>query len=312
MSAAPDRLPLPQAGRYHARSRIFLAASAIPIAAVLLCFAVIAAGLFLSAPVRVAIGPVPDGLAAEAVEIASESGATLRGWFVPGRVGGGAVVLMHGVHSNRLSMVRRARFLSAAGFAVLLFDFQAHGESSGDRITFGAREALDARSAVAYVRRRLPQERVGALGTSLGGAAILLGPDPLKVDAIVLEAVYPDIHTAVENRIRAVLGLAGSLVAPPVTWLFGLLVPPLLGIRAADLRPIERIAEVTAPVLIASGTRDDRTTMANTKALFSRARAPKQLWAVEGARHVDLEAYAPDDYRWRVLPFLVERLQQPR
>src|SRR5262249_48872686 len=161
---------------HRLRSAILFVVTALAIAVALLCFAVIGAGLFLSAPVHVAVGPVPDGLAAEPVEIASESGAALRGWFVPGRAGGGARVLMHGVHANRLSMVRRARFLSEAGFAVLLFDFQAHGESSGDRITFGVREALDARSAVTYARRRLPRERVGALGSSLGGAAILLGP----------------------------------------------------------------------------------------------------------------------------------------
>ncbi len=40
--------------------------------------------------------------------------------------------------------------------------------------------------------------------------------------------------------------------------------------------------------------------------------APKSFWAVEGAGHVDLEAYAPDDYRQRVFPFLIARLQQPR
>jgi hypothetical protein len=32
----------------------------------------------------------------------------------------------------------------------------------------------------------------------------------------------------------------------------------------------------------------------------------------EGARHVDLEAFAPEEYRRRVLPFLIERLQQGR
>jgi hypothetical protein len=47
--------------------------------------------------------PPPD-LHAQTVTIPSKSGATLRGWFIVGRPGGGAVVLMHGIHSNRLSM----------------------------------------------------------------------------------------------------------------------------------------------------------------------------------------------------------------
>ena len=41
-------------------------------------------------------------------------------------------------------------------------------------------------AAVAFVRARLPGERVGAIGVSLGGAAALLGPAPLAVDALVV------------------------------------------------------------------------------------------------------------------------------
>ncbi|MGA7486977.1 MAG: alpha/beta fold hydrolase [Xanthobacteraceae bacterium] len=285
--------------------------------AVLLAGAVVAVGLFLSAPARAKIGPPPADLRAEEVTIPSASGAALRGWFVEGRPGGGAVVLMHGVRDNRLSMLRRARLLGAAGFSVLLFDLQAHGESGGDRITFGHLEALDARAAVAFVRRRLPAERIGTIGVSLGGAAALLGPAPLPVDALVIEAVYPEIGSAVSNRIRSVLAsvvgpAAGGLVARPLARLFELLLPPFVGVAPGDLRPIDRIAEVTAPVLVAAGTRDDRTTIAEAVEIFQRAPEPKLLWAVEGAGHVDLEAYAPDDYRRRVLPFLAERLRQIR
>jgi fermentation-respiration switch protein FrsA (DUF1100 family) len=64
------------------------------------------------------------------------------------------------------------------------------------------------------------------------------------------------------------------------------------------------------PILIASGTSDDRTTIAETTAMFDRAKDPKLFWGVAGARHVDLEVFAPDEYRKRVLPFLVENLQQ--
>jgi fermentation-respiration switch protein FrsA (DUF1100 family) len=276
----------------------------------LLVASVIAVGLFLSAPARATIGTPPDDIHAEQVVIASASGATLRGWFVAGRPGGGAVVLMHGVQGNRLSMLPRARFLSAAGFSVLLFDFQAHGESTGDRITFGRREALDAHAAVAFIRRRLPDERIGAIGSSLGGAAALLGPGPLPVDALVLESVYSEIGTAIANRIRATLPIVGGLAARPLAWLFERLLPPVIGVSPADLRPIDRIGDVTVPVLVAAGTRDDRTTIIEATAMFERAHEPKWLWPVEGAGHVDLEAYAPGEYRHRVLTFLTERLRQ--
>jgi fermentation-respiration switch protein FrsA (DUF1100 family) len=277
---------------------------------VLLVAGVIAVGLFLSAPARAILGAAPADIPVENVSIASASGATLRGWLVPGRPGVGAVVLMHGVHGNRLSMLRRARLFHAEGFAVLLFDFQAHGESTGTRITFGRREGQDAAAAIAHLRARLPNERIGAIGSSLGGAAALLAPTPLDVDALVLEAVYPDIGAATANRIRAVLGSVAGVVASPVTTLFEGLLPPFLGVSAADLRPIDHVGAVRAPLLLAAGTRDDRTTVAEVRAMFARANEPKRLWLVEGAGHVDLEGFAPTDYRDHVLAFMIETLQR--
>jgi hypothetical protein len=67
---------------------------------------------------------------------------------------------------------------------------------------------------------------------------------------------------------------------------------------------------VTAPVLIASGTHGFRTNRAEAVAMFERARSPKSLWLVEGAGHTDLERYAPDEYRSRIVPFLVETLRR--
>lgn len=293
-------------------SPIRQAVGIIFVSATVLMGAVVAFGFVLSAPARAVIGAPPPDLDAEPVAISSTSGATLSGWLVTGRPGTGAVVLMHGFRRDRLSMIGRARLLSAAGLSVLLFDLQAHGESTGSRITFGRLESLDARAAVAFVRRRLPAERVGAIGISLGGAAALLGPGPLPVDALVLEGVHPDLVTATANRIRSVLGPILSVIfAPPLTELFELLLPITLHLELAGLRPIDRMAAVTAPVLVASGTSDSHTRLGEAMAMFDRARDPKLFWAVHGAGHVDLEAYAPAEYRAHVLPFLIDKLRLP-
>src|SRR5215471_3754343 len=196
---------------------------AILLAAVLLLTSVIGAGFYLSAPSPAVIGPPPPDLGAEAVTIASPSGSALKGWYIAGRAGGGAVVLLHGVNANRLAMLRRARLFKAEGFSVLLFDFQA------------------------------PGERVGAVGSSLGGAAAVLGPKPLAVDALVLESVYSEIGTAIANRIRVVLGArVGGLVAQPMALLFEVVLPPFLGMRPAELRPIDHMATIATPLLVAA------------------------------------------------------------
>lgn len=259
----------------------------------------LAAGLRLAAPRPLPMPLPPPG--AEAVEFPSETGLPLRGWWMPGEPGAGAVVLLHGAWESRLRMRNRAERLRAEGFSVLLFDFQAHGESPGDRITFGAREALDARAALAFVRGRLPPgERVGAIGFSLGGAAVLLAGPPWP-DAVVLEAVFASFGNAVRDRLRARLGALPAAVLTPA---FRLLAPLRLGAGWRGLRPVDRIGEVPGPVLILSGAEDARTRPEEARALFDAARGPKRLVLVPGAGHLDLERQDPPAYWAEVLPFL--------
>jgi uncharacterized protein len=256
--------------------------------------------------VRSPTGTPPADLHAVDVAIPSGSGSMIRGWLVRGRPGSGVVVLLHGVYDSRRTLIARMRFLRDAGYSLLAVDFQAHGESPGTFVTFGHLEAIDAQAAVAFARAELPGERVGVIGISLGGAAALLGPRPLPVDALVLEAVYPDIRSAIANRISSYLGPpAGRLLAS----LYLKLMPPLLGVREEQLRPIDQIAGATAPLLVMSGTVDRYTTISQSCELFARAPEPKQFWAVDGAGHVDLAAHAPEAYRETVLTFFSKYLR---
>ena len=250
----------------------------------------------------------PSDLAVRAVSFESSSGATIRAWFLRGMSGGGSVLLLHGVGSNRSSMVARARFLHRQGYSVLLPDFQAHGESTGEFITFGSRESLDAAAALNYLRGCAPDERVAVIGVSMGGAATLLGPRPLDADAIVLESVYPTIRQALEDRLAVWMGPLGRLnryVAPVVLRT----VSAEIGVREEALRPIDHIAQVGVPLFVLSGTRDRYTPLAEARALFEQARGQKEFWPVEGAAHEDLYAFTGDEYERRVGAFLALQLR---
>jgi pimeloyl-ACP methyl ester carboxylesterase len=248
---------------------------------------------------------VPRELGGRAVELRSPSGSTIRGWYARGRPGAGAVVLLHGIGASAADMLGRARFLAASGYSVLLVDFRGHGASDPARSTYGGRESGDARVAVEFLRAALPRERVAAIGISMGGAAALLGDAPLPVDALVLESVYPTIDAAIRNRMRAWLGPVGKALTRSVTqWLL-----PREGVTAADLRPIDRIGEQAAPVFVLAGAADPYTPPRETRALYERARAPKALWVIEGAAHVDLHAFAGAEYERRVGGFLERHLR---
>jgi fermentation-respiration switch protein FrsA (DUF1100 family) len=258
----------------------------------------------LVAPARARIGAPPNALAAEPVSFPSESGATLAGWYVAGNPACPTIVLMHALRGNRLAMRGRAGFLARAGYGLLLFDFQAHGESTGERITFGYLERHDARAAVAFAKARRPDASVGVIATSLGGAATLLADPPLAIDALVIESVYPTVAEAGFNRVALRLGPLTHVLTP-------LLLMQLdwrLGFASDALRPIDRIAGITAPVFVIAGTQDGHTTLAESQRLFDRANEPKLFWPVDGAAHADLHAHAGDEYERRVGDFLARHL----
>ncbi|MEP6691768.1 MAG: alpha/beta fold hydrolase [Gemmatimonadaceae bacterium] len=268
-------------------------------------------GCLLARPAPARVGDLALDLAGRRVAIESASGSTLAAWMIEGSAGCGAMLLLHGVGDNRLAMLPRARFLQRAGFAILMPDFQAHGESSGEHITFGDRERLDARAALAFLRRAVPEERVGIIGVSMGGAALLAGRDTTRADAVVLESVYPTIGLAVEHRFAVWLGPAGDL-APLLARVTLGLAAPRVGVDPSALRPIDRIASLSAPMLILGGATDPYTPPSETRALFARAAAGSELWIVDGAGHDDLYAFDAPRYEARVGRFLASHLQAGR
>jgi len=213
------------------------------------------------------IGELPPDLNGSSVQFQSESGAMIRGWFLPGQPGSGAVALMHGVRSNRLSMLDRARFFSRAGYAVLLFDFQSHGESDGSNITFGSLESKDAQAAIQFLRSNAPGEKIGVVGVSMGGAAAVLATPRLDVDALVIEMVYPSIDEAVNNRLTMRLGRWSRVLTP----LLELELRTRLGISANDLRPIDHVGSLTTPKLFIAGSKDIHTTLEESQRLYDTA-----------------------------------------
>ncbi|WP_162913355.1 alpha/beta hydrolase [Rhodospirillaceae bacterium SYSU D60014] len=261
-------------------------------------------GTRLAAPAPSSAGLPPPELAASDVRFENAYGETLSGWWIEAKPACGTILLMHGIRQNRRAMLSHAPFLVEAGYAVLLFDFRAHGESEGDRITFGHRESGDARAAISFAARQLPGRPVAAIGFSMGGAAALLADPPLDLDALVVEAAYPTWTESVVNKIRIRLGPLAELVAPALL----LQLEPRLGISPDALRPINRITGIDTPVLVIAGTDDPHAPLAQSRALYEVARPPKAFWAVEGAGHVDFHRAAPAEYERRVLEFLKRHL----
>ncbi len=239
----------------------------------------------------------------ELIKLTTTDEQTLSGWLVPATDRKKAIVLLHGFTGNRKQMLPRARFFREQGYTALLYDARACGESTGEAVTFGYREAADLIAAVKFLKDG-GHEQVACLGVSQGGATILFAAeDLLDVKCVICESVYDDMRHAVDRRMRRYTGVPGWLGAP----LMVSFAEQRLELSIDDVKPADYIGKLPCPVLVVSGTADDRTWPEDTQRLFEAAHAPKELWMIEGASHEDLFHFA--GYEEKVNGFLRGHLE---
>ncbi len=267
---------------------------------------IFAIGALLTGPAPSAVGALSIDLPVESIQIPVTDMSTVHGWLCYGKRGSGAVLLVHSMRSNRLEMLSRARVLKDHGYSVLLIDLQAHGESTGEKITFGLRESEGVAAAVTFLRKTFPNEPIGAIGVSLGAAAIVLAKQDLKLDAAILESLHPTIEEAIDNRLKLHFGNYGSVLLPIMLAQLSF----YLDTAMDELSPITRINNLNSPVLFISGTHDAHTTQSETERLYAAARTPKEIWIVPGAGHFNMHSYAGREYEQRIIDFLSRYLRQ--
>ena len=258
-------------------------------------------GSKLLQPVPRQLGPPPPG--ATAVQLPTPKQRSVAGWlFSPpnGTEIRGSIVLAHGIRANRSVHISRARWFAEHGLHALAIDLQAHGESPGNRITLGKLESQDMESSVTWLRQQYPDTPVIALGQSLGGVSCLVGTTPgAGADFLILESVFQDLQTAVNNRMEVYLGKW----ARPAGYFLTAQLPLFLDMSPADIDPVRGISQVSAPCLIISGEEDQRATPGEAEALH-RAASNSTLHLIPGAAHVDLESFDPEGYYHLISQFL--------
>lgn len=214
----------------------------------------------------------------EQVEIRTDDGLLLRGWFAPGR-DGSAVVLVHGLGANRSELLPEAALLLRRGHGVLLLDSRNSGESEGGISTWGDRERRDVVAALRWIRARPGVEpgRIGLYGFSVGASTVALvaAADP-GVRAVALGPVWPSLRAELGHRFSLRHGRSAALAV---------LTFRLAGVEVDSVRPVDAIESIASrPLLFISGTRDEDTPSAMEDALAGRVPGAVRR-RLEGAGH---------------------------
>ena len=242
------------------------------------------------------------------VRFRTVDGVTLHGWYFGHPAPKAALALGHGFGMTRADLIDLARALQGLGYAVLLFDFRAHGGSEGRRSTIGYHEARDMVAAARSLRRRpeLAGCRIGALGMSMGAtAAIVAAAQEPLIAAVVADSAFASLGSIVAGGLRLLYRLPAFPLAPLIVR-FG---EALVGARIGENRAIDYVSRLTPrPLLLIHGDRDRLVPVADAHALHAAAGRPSDLWIAPDTGHARAFAHHPGDYLARVDRFFADAL----
>ncbi|MCK9420647.1 MAG: alpha/beta fold hydrolase [Nitrospirae bacterium] len=248
----------------------------------------------------------------EDVSFISADGIVLKGWLVkPSHPGtkSPAIIICHGVGANRSDFTELAVSLAQRGHFVLLFDFRAHGESSGRRTSLGYHEQKDIIAALEFLKTRheIAPGRIGIYGFSLGGSsAILAAAKTGAFSAIVADSAFTSLRDQAKDAITGFYHLPSF----PFLQLAVLGYELYFQTRVDSIAPVKVIATIAPkPVLIIAGEGDRLIPADNGKKLFAAAGEPKELWIIPVSDHGGTLAAAGSEYEEKVGGFFDRNLK---
>ena len=218
-------------------------------------------------PQTVRTAPEAAGFgAAEEHFLTTADGEKIIVWHVPAKPGHAVVIYFHGNGDFLAGLVGRFRDITADGTGLVALSYRGYAGSSGRPSEHGL--LWDAAAAYAFASARYGADRIVVWGFSLGsGVAVALAADR-RIGKLILEAPY--------TSITEVAGAAFPVV--PVRWLI-----------MDQFRSDQRIARVTAPLLVMHGARDSIISIKLGERLFAHAHEPKQFVRFPEGGHNDLD-----------------------
>jgi uncharacterized protein len=235
------------------------------------------------------------------VTLTTEEGLKLSSWHLKKEKAKGTVALFHGHASSKSKIIDEAMAFYNMGYAVLLTDFRAHGNSEGNTCTIGYDEASDVKAAYDYIKTT-GEKNIILWGISLGAATITraISEYKLQPQKIILEMPFGSLSDAVKGRVR-MMHLPEQPTAALLTFWGG----TEQGFWGFNHNPADYAKNINCPVLLQWGRLDARVTEAETDAILKNlASTQKKLMVYETAKHESLLKNDPAKWKREIIDFL--------
>jgi pimeloyl-ACP methyl ester carboxylesterase len=204
----------------------------------------------------------------------------------------GTLFLLHGWGDNKeLAPYEFYSFILASeGYRVVLVDSRGHGRSTGEYITFGARESHDMVQVLDELeRQKLIVGGVGVIGISYGGAVAICWAsiDP-RVRAVVALEPFSSVRDAALDAGPILLGSSSWMYSEKDMQDIVNRTGRIAGYDPDRDSPLAAIARMATPVLLVHGKADLFLHPAHSIRLHEAALNHSKLILVDGANHLDL------------------------
>jgi hypothetical protein len=243
----------------------------------------------------------PDlGMPSERVTFPTEDGLELAATYVPSKNRAAVIVFPGATRVDEATMIARH------GYGVLLVEPRGQGSSEGDIVRWAGDRDLHA--AVAYLRSRpdVDDERIGAIGFSIGGETLLEAAaqgDGIK--AIVSEGAGERVGEVDASGLEQVLLAAPMAVMTAAMTVFQNHGPPPA--------IVERIGLIAPrPVLLIYADPGQGGESVRQPKYFAAAGEPKEIWLVPDSEHTGGIDARPTEYERRVVAFFDDALLKTR
>ena len=200
--------------------------------------------------------------------LSTADGESVIVWHVPAEPGHQVVLYFHGNGDYLAGLVARLRAITSDGTGLVALSYRGYAGSSGKPSEQGL--LSDAAAAYRFTAARYAADRIVVWGFSLGsGVAVAVAADH-PVGEVILEAPYTSIADIAATVFRIM----------PARWL-----------TRDPFRSDQRVARITAPVLIMHGAKDSVIALSFGEQLFALANEPKQFVRFPEGGHDNLDNY---------------------
>lgn len=227
--------------------------------------------------------------------IKSFDGLDLFGVIIENNATKNYLIIVHGMRSDHMMMLKSAYEFSNLGYNILLIDQRASGKSQGEHMTYGFKESIDIAQWIEMLDNRIADCRIALYGVSMGAASVMLSLRnklPKAVKCVVEDCGYTSAYDAFSHILKKDFKLPSWPLLPSVL----ALAKRRIGVSIAEAAPIDALKDNEIPILFVHGTADDFVPFEMAKKLYHANKGIKKFYPVEGKGH-SVASEDPDYYQ---------------